>query len=218
MRESAEEAGVPSVALRPRFMSILDLGVWSYATLVADVEKPFDPVISDEESVELAWVAPEQVGELPLHPAFAESWQRLRPLLNVRPALVIDAANVMGAVPDGWWKDRAGAAEKLTAALARLNRSGIPAGVLQLPEDLWYPDITIVLEGRARSAQGSGEVEVIRAEGAGDDAVLAAVRELRADGRPVGVVSSDRALAERCRGLGARVTGAGEFRRALLDS
>ncbi len=217
MRESAEEAGVPSAALRPRFMSILDLGVWSYATLVADVEKPFDPVISDQESVELAWVAPDEVGDLPLHPAFAESWQRLRPLLDVRPALVIDAANVIGAVPDGWWKDRAGAAENLTAALARLNSSGIPAGMLQLPEDFWYPEITIVLEGRARSAQGSGGVDIIRAEGSGDDAVLAAVRVLRAGGRPVGVVSSDRALGEACRGLGARVTGAGEFR-ALLDS
>lgn len=216
MRESAEEAGVPAAALRPRFMSILDLGVWSYATFVANVEKPFDPVISDQESVELAWVAPDEVGNLPLHPAFAESWQRLRPLLDVRPALVIDTANVMGSVPDGWWKDRVSAAEKLVAAFARLNRSGIPARVLQLPEDIWYPDITVVLEGRARSAQGSGDLEVIRADGSGDDAVITAVRELRAAGRPVSVVSSDRTLTETCRGLGAHVTGAGEFR-ALLD-
>ena len=216
MRESAEEAGVPAAALRPRFMSILDLGVWSYATLVAHVEKPFDPVISDQESVELAWVAPDEVGNLPLHPAFAESWQRLRPLLDVRPALVIDTANVMGSVPDGWWKDRARAAEKLVAAFARLNRSGVPARVLQLPEDIWYPDITVVLEGGARSAQGSGDLDVIRADGSGDDAVITAVRELRAAGRPVSVVSSDRALTESCRGLGAHVTAAGEFR-ALLD-
>ena len=185
MRESAEEAGVPAAALRPRFMSILDLGVWSYATLVAHVEKPFDPVISDQESVELAWVAPDEVGNLPLHPAFAESWQRLRPLLDVRPALVIDTANVMGSVPDGWWKDRARAAEKLVAAFARLNRSGIPARVLQLPEDIWYPDITVVLEGGARSAQGSGDLDVIRADGSGDDAVITAVRELEG-GRAAG--------------------------------
>ncbi|MGW9404769.1 NUDIX domain-containing protein [Arthrobacter sp. NPDC055585] len=215
VRESAEEAGVPAAALRPRFMSILDLGVWSYATLVADVEKPFEPVISDQESVELSWVAPEEVGELPLHPAFADAWQRLRPLLDIRPALVVDAANVVGSVPDGWWKDRAGAAEKLMAELARLNLSGVPAHVLQLPEDLWYPEITVVLEGRARSAQGSGGLTVIRAEGSGDDAVAATVRELRAAGRQVTTVTSDRGLAETCRGLGAHVTGAGEFRDRL---
>ncbi|MER2138310.1 MAG: NUDIX hydrolase, partial [Arthrobacter sp.] len=170
MRESAEEAGVPPAALRPRFMSILDLGIWSYATLVADVEKPFDPVISDQESVELAWIDPGEVENLPLHPAFAASWKRLRPLLEVRPALVIDAANAIGAVPDGWWKDRAGAAEKLLAALAGLNRAGVPAGMLGLSEDLWYPEITVVLEGQARSAQGGGDLEIVRADGAGDDA------------------------------------------------
>lgn len=217
LRESAEEAGVPPAALRPRFMSILDLGIWSYTTLAAGVEKPFDPVISDQESVELAWVAPDEVENLPLHPAFAESWRRLQPLLDVHPALVIDTANVMGAVPDGWWKDRAGAAEKLAAALERLFRSGVPASVLQLPEDVWYPDITVVLEGRARSAEAGGSLDIIRAGGSGDDALIAAVRELREAGRPVSVVSSDRALAETCRGLGAHVTGAGEFR-ALLDS
>lgn len=215
MRESAEEAGVPPAALRPRFMSVLDLGIWSYATLVADVEKPFDPVISDQESVELAWIDPGEVENLPLHPAFAASWKRLRPLLEVRPALVIDAANAIGAVPDGWWKDRAGAAEKLLAALAGLNRAGVPAGMLGLSEDLWYPEITVVLEGQARSAQGGGDLEIVRADGAGDDAVVAAVRELRAAGRPVSVVSSDRALAEACRGLGSHVTGAGEFREFL---
>jgi len=198
-------------------MSILDLDVWSYVTLVADVEKPFDPVISDRESVELAWVAAEEVGDLPLHPAFAEAWQRLRPLLDIRPALVVDAANVVGAVPDGWWKDRAGAAEKLVAALGRLSRTGIPADVLQLPVQTWYPEISVVLEGRARLAQGSGDLEIIRAEGSGDDAVAAAVRELRAAGRTVSVVSSDRALAETCRGMGAQVIGSGVFR-ALLDS
>ena len=49
-RESAEEAGVPASAVQPRLLSVLDLDVWSYATLVADVTTPFEPVISDPES------------------------------------------------------------------------------------------------------------------------------------------------------------------------
>ena len=198
-------------------MSVLDLRIWSYATLMADVEKPFEPVISDQESVELAWVAPDDVEGLPLHPAFAQAWQRLRPLLQIRPALVVDAANVVGAVPDGWWKDRAQAAESLLASLAGLGRSGIPGTVLGLPEDLWYPEITVVLEGQARQAQGGGGVEIIRAAGSGDDAVAAAVQRLESERRAVSVVTSDRALADTCRNLGAHVTGAGDFR-ALMDS
>lgn len=217
LRESAEEAGVPAAALSPRFMSVLDLQIWSYATLVADVEKPFEPAISDHESIELAWVAPADVENLPLHPAFAQSWLRLRPLLEIRPALVVDAANVVGAVPDGWWQDRAGAAERLLASMAGLVRSGIPGAALGLPEDVWFPEITVVLEGRARPAQGAGGLQVIRAEGSGDDAVAASVRQLAASGRAVSAVTSDRALAAACRSLGAHVIGAGEFRR-LLDA
>ncbi|MFJ2508203.1 NUDIX domain-containing protein [Arthrobacter citreus] len=217
LRESAEEAGVPAASVRPRFMSVLDLDIWSYATLMADVVTPFDPVISDQESVELAWVAPEDVVSLPLHPAFAQSWQRLRPLLGIRPALVVDAANVMGTVPDGWWKDRAAAAERILESLAGHARSGFPAAALGLGEDLWYPVITVVLEGRARTARETDGVEIIRAEGSGDDAVAAAVRRLEAEGHTVSVATSDRALADTCRALGAHVTGAGDLR-ALLDS
>lgn len=216
LRESAEEAGVPAGALKPRFMSILDLGIWSYATLVAEVEQPFEPVISDQESVELAWVQPEEVGNLPLHPAFEQAWQRLRPLLDIRPVLVVDAANVIGAVPDGWWKDRAAAAGRLLSSLADTVHSGIPAAFLGLPEDLWYPDITVVLEGRARAAQDIGGLEIVRAAGSGDDAVAEAVSRLESAGHMVSVATSDRALAGTCRSLGAHVTGAGELR-ALLD-
>ncbi|MFF2677133.1 NUDIX domain-containing protein [Arthrobacter koreensis] len=215
LRESTEEAGVPPASLRPRFMSVLDLGIWSYATLMADVEQPFDPVISDQESVELAWVAPENGDGLPLHPAFAEAWQRLRPLLGIRPALVVDAANLVGTVPDGWWKDRAAAAERILEALAGRGPAGMPADLLGLPEDLWYPEITVVLEGRARTARATSGLEIIRAEGSGDDAVVEAVRRLAAEGRTVSVATSDRALAETCRALGAHVAGAGELRTVL---
>jgi 8-oxo-dGTP diphosphatase len=78
VREAAEEAGVPSSLLAVRFESVLDLGYWSYTTVVADAAERFDPVISDPESIALRWVPLTDVGALPLHPRFAEAWPALR--------------------------------------------------------------------------------------------------------------------------------------------
>ncbi|MBM3141325.1 MAG: NTP pyrophosphohydrolase, partial [Chloroflexi bacterium] len=33
--------------------------------------------------------------------------------------LIVDAMNVIGSRPDGWWRDRPGAARRLVRALAR---------------------------------------------------------------------------------------------------
>jgi 8-oxo-dGTP diphosphatase len=78
VREAGEEAGVPAAALNVRFTSVLDLGYWSYTTVVADASERFAPVVSDPESIELRWVAVDSVVALPLHPRFAESWPDLR--------------------------------------------------------------------------------------------------------------------------------------------
>src|SRR5690606_30293846 len=136
-REAREEAGVPVGAVRARFTSVLDLGIWSYTTVVSDVRVPFEPVISDPESVALEWVALDDVERRPLHPGLADAWARLRSLLAVRPALVVDAANVVGSVPDGWWRDRAGAAERLQAQLLGLE---VPADELGLGGTRWFPE------------------------------------------------------------------------------
>ena len=45
--------------------------------------------------------------------------------------IVIDVANVMGSRPDGWWRDRAGAALRLHGEVVRLAASGH----LALPAD-----------------------------------------------------------------------------------
>ena len=74
LREAAEEAGVPAAAVQPRVLSVLDLGYWSYTTVVGDVVAPFEPVISDPESRELGWVPVADVSGYPLHPGFAASW------------------------------------------------------------------------------------------------------------------------------------------------
>lgn len=77
LREAQEEAGVPDGTVSVRFTTVFDLGFWSYTTVVADVLVPFEPVISDPESVALEWVALDRVADLPLHPGFRNSWPEL---------------------------------------------------------------------------------------------------------------------------------------------
>lgn len=213
LREAAEEAGVPDVAVRPRALSVFDLGYWSYTTVVGDVVAPFEPTISDPESHELAWVPVDAVTQYPLHPGFAASWESLRGLLAVRPAIIVDVANVVGSVPDGWWRDRPGAASRLVARIAGLAARGVPASALELPEQTWYPEWTAVVEGQARRAEEARGVEIVRAEASGDDAIVVAAQREVAAGRRVTVVTSDRALSERVTDAGAAVRGA----RWLLD-
>ncbi|MFS0894122.1 NUDIX domain-containing protein [Microbacterium sp. 179-I 3D3 NHS] len=204
IREAQEEAGVPDGAVRARFTSVLDLGIWSYTTVVADVLAPFDPVISDPESVALEWVALDEVASRPLHPGFGAAWPALREQLDVHPVVVVDAANVVGSVPDGWWKDRAGAAARLRSRLEGLS---IPADELGLAGDAWFPQISLVVEGRARAIDDGvaapSPVLVVRAEGEGDDAIVDDVARWVSSGRPVLAVTSDRALRQRVERVGA---------------
>ncbi len=214
LREAKEEAGVPEGSIRPRLLSVLDLDVWTYATLVGDVIAPFEPTISDPESRELAWVPLDALTDKPLHPGFAGSWEALRGLLDLRPAIVVDAANVVGSVPDGWWSDRAGAAERLIARVAALVTEGVDAAALGLPANTWFPEISVVVEGQANAAaEGDLDVRMIRAEASGDDAIVAEARRLVDAGRTVTVVTSDRELSARCAEVGATVRGT----RWLLD-
>jgi 8-oxo-dGTP diphosphatase len=105
------------------------------------------------ETSQVSWVAVEDVADLDLHPGFAEQWPVLRAALQPME-FIVDAANVMGSRPDGWWRDRAGAARRLRDQLAVLAADGVPA----LPEDMrapplerWFPEFVLVVEGAARS-------------------------------------------------------------------
>lgn len=214
LREAAEEAGVPRAAVRPRLVSLFDLGYWSYATLVADVTAAFEPTIGDPESHALEWVPVDEVLDRPLHPGFQASWTDLRACLEVRPAIVVDAANVVGAVPDGWWKDRVGAAQRLLDRIGGVANQGIAAAALGLAEDEWYPEWRVVVEGRARAvSDAAAAVDVVRAEASGDDTIVAEAVQLAGEGRTVTVVTSDQGLAERAAQVGATVRGV----RWLLD-
>jgi 8-oxo-dGTP diphosphatase len=198
LRETVEEAALDVAAVRPRAVHNVDHGGWQYQTVVADTPTPL-ATTPNVESLALRWVDVERVGQLPLHPGFAAAWPDLAPEPTT---VVVDAANVVGSdpfrlVPDGWWRDRAGAAERLLDELTALP-----------PRLLWsadrrprlVTDLVVVLEGRARAArtQSSPRLKVVATDGSGDDAIVAvtATTPPRPSSATV-VVTADRGLRER---------------------
>ena len=116
------------------------------------------------------------------------------------PLVIVDGANVVGSVPDGWWRDRAGAAVRLRDRLAPLRATG-------LPELAGPVEILLVVEGRAREIpQAADGVRIERAARSGDDKIVELVRVEGADRRTV-VITADRGLRERVTALGAEVRG-----------
>jgi hypothetical protein len=113
--------------------------------------------------------------------------------------LVVDAANVVGSKPDGWWRDRAGATARLRDGLVNLNVTGLA----DLPGPL---EVVLVVEGRARDVPSVAGVRVVRAAGSGDDAIVELVAAEGADRRVV-VVTADRGLRDRVTAQGAEVRG-----------
>ena len=100
--------------------------------------------------------------------------------------ILIDAANVVGSRPTGWWKDRPGAARTLVERV----RTATTAGALDAP-------VVIVLEGAARKGVEEGTsdgVQIVHARGSGDDA-LADIASRATES--VILVSADRGLRER---------------------
>jgi hypothetical protein len=77
-----------------------------------------------------------------------------------RVELVVDAANVVGSRPDGWWRDRPGAAARLVSALA----AALHSGALTSP-------VVVILEGAARAGVPATPIETgPAAGGTGGDA------------------------------------------------
>jgi hypothetical protein len=112
--------------------------------------------------------------------------------------LLIDAANVVGSRPDGWWRDRP------AAARAFVERVRAAAGSGRLPEP-----VVVVLEGSARGGVEAGVadgVTVVHASGSGDDTLLSVTAESAAQ---VTLVSADRALCQQAEDLGAAVARPG---------
>ncbi|MEU0370509.1 NTP pyrophosphohydrolase [Streptomyces sp. NPDC006283] len=114
--------------------------------------------------------------------------------------LVVDGANVVGSTPDGWWRDRRGAAERLRDRLVAVA----PTGVACWPGPL---EIVLVVEGAARGVSSVPGVRVESADGSGDDLITELAASAAGAGQPCVVVTADRGLRERVTEHGARCAG-----------
>ena len=217
-------------AVTPRGIFTDDHGGWSYTSVLAEAADPFAVHSDDDETDEVAWVAAPRVAALELHPGLAAHWPELQAELSPL-TIIVDGANVVGSRPDGWWRDRAGAARRLRDELAPL----VGGGISTLPDGLdapasggpvegrparriatmaggqtlmrWLPGIVLVVEGAARPAAanpGDSPVRMVAASGSGDDAIAALAGQI--PGRRI-VVTADRELRDRCRAAGASVAG-----------
>ncbi len=216
LREATEEAGLPPEAAAVSGQYDDDHGGWSYSTVVAAEIGRTEPRPTSAETVEVRWWPVSSLPEVPLHPGFAQTWPSVRAALKPL-TIVVDAANVVGSRPDGWWKDRAGAARRLIDDVSAMCSLGfadatLPESLARPPLQHWWPTAVVVVEGAARSAaqvSGAGgpaeQVRVVAAPGSGDDAIVAVVTAA-GDG-PVVVVTADRELRARCEALGATPVG-----------
>jgi predicted RNA-binding protein with PIN domain len=124
-----------------------------------------------------------------------------------RPRWLVDGMNLIGSRPDRWWNDPDRAVRRL---IGELDRFAAATG----------DDVTVVFDRRPPdvAAGRHGAVEVAfasrRGRNAADDEIVTMVG---GDPAPAAyrVVTSDRRLVERVRGLGAGVEPSSRFRRRV---
>ena len=80
LRETVEETCLDVSLLDLHGQHLDDHRTWSYTTFIASAPERL-PVVPARESVDLRWVAVDDVDALPLHPAFGGAWPALRRLL-----------------------------------------------------------------------------------------------------------------------------------------
>lgn len=208
LREAAEEAGIDPAQVLISGQLLVEHGGWGYTTVLAEPLGDVEPRATDRESLEVRWLELADVATVAMHPGLAAAW----PVLSssgTPPTVVVDAANVMGSRPDGWWRDRPGAAARLYVDVLAWATDGVDPVSLPGADDRLtrvHPRVVLVLEGAARAATPPLEPRgrIVMAAGSGDDALVAVVAAT--DG-PIVVVTADRELRRRVEALGAAVAG-----------
>jgi predicted RNA-binding protein with PIN domain len=119
---------------------------------------------------------------------------------------IVDGMNVIGTRPDGWWQDRGAA---MVALVDRLDRWASANGdqvtvVFEKPPSTPIPSVMIEVAYAPKAAANSADDEIAR------------LVSVDAQPHEICVVTSDRTLAGRIRGMGASVQPAHNFRN-LVD-
>lgn len=200
LREAAEESTLDVSTVRIHGVVREDHGGWHYDTVVGDVSERPDVAPGDWESKDARWVPADEVETMDLFPPFAASWPTTREAMR-RTVLIVDTANVMGSRNDGWWRDRHGAATRLRDQVDKLD--GVPLE----PFDIAFPELVMIVEGKAKEVDGTERVRTVRAEHDGDDTIVETVKQLTAPATDIYVVTADRELKQRCVAAGAQTLG-----------
>ncbi|WP_409429400.1 NYN domain-containing protein [Mycobacterium sp. SMC-11] len=120
---------------------------------------------------------------------------------------IVDAMNVIGARPDGWWKDRHAAMVRLTRQLEvwAATQDGKVTVVFEKPPSPPIESDVVTIAAAPRPGANSADDEIVRL--------------IRADDRPcdITVVTSDLALVERVTTAGAATYPAARFRRLIEE-
>jgi predicted RNA-binding protein with PIN domain len=118
------------------------------------------------------------------------------------PHFVVDAMNVIGSRPNGWWRDRDAAVRRL---VERLDALATAVGC----------DVTLVVDGRPLHDLPEGMHDRVRllyatrpGRNAADDRIIELLRTHR-DPSSLDVVTSDQELQVRARACGAQVRASG---------
>ncbi|WP_232232743.1 MULTISPECIES: NTP pyrophosphohydrolase [Actinomycetes] len=120
------------------------------------------------------------------------------PSVNLEPVVIVDAANVVGSRPDGWWRDR-------RAANIRLRDELGEVALLGFDSEPPPCEVVMVVEGHARGIDSTSTVAVVSAPASGDDTIVEIVATQPHRKRIV--VTSDRELIGRVHALGAKTVG-----------
>lgn len=122
--------------------------------------------------------------------------------------LIVDAMNVIGSRPTGWWRDRPGAIRRLIARLEELCEAD-------------GSEITVVVDGQPQPDRPEGESRGLtvlyaarKGPNAADDRIVEFVAS-HPSPKTLTVVTSDRTLIARVRELGADNSGPSELLRRL---
>ncbi|GAB3671764.1 NUDIX domain-containing protein [Actinocorallia lasiicapitis] len=204
LRETVEESSLDVSLVEVHGLAVEDHGGWTYTAVIGTCAGLPEVRPESSESKDAGWFRSAEVERLRLFRPFAQSWPRLRTMLT-KVVLVVDAANVMGSRPDGWWRDRLGAAARIRDGLAGLGP--VPLG----PFDAALRELVLVVEGQAKRLEGVPGVTVVSAPASGDDTIVEQVG-VDPDARYY-VVTADRELKARCAARGAEILGP----RWLLD-
>lgn len=120
----------------------------------------------------------------------------------MRERWIVDAMNVIGSRPDGWWNDRRGAMHDFALAIDEHARTT-------------GKDMTVVFDQDPGALPNTTHIEIVVARRSGRDAADHEIERLvrtDEDAASLRVVTSDSRLIQEVTAAGAVVVSSGEFR------